>query len=63
MNSKMQPSSYLLTIKEERHNLFSLAVSGSKKVWHKGAAYLLFLEGVELPDSVHISLEKVLVLG
>lgn len=53
----------LLTIKEERHSLLSPAVSGCKKVWHKGAACLLLLEGVELPNSVHISLEKVLVLG
>lgn len=52
-----------LMIKEERHSLFSPAVSGCKKVWHKGAACLLLLEGVDLCDSVHISLEKVLVLG
>lgn len=53
----------VLTIKKDTLCFLQLSVSGCKNVWHKRASYLLLSEGVELPNSVHISLEKVLVFG
>lgn len=44
-------------------NLLSPASFGWKEGQHKETSPLLLPDGVELPNSVHVSLEKVLVLG